>query len=185
MARDRKRSQGRRKKPSGGNPAKARDSKAREMGLDDSSIDESGLTDPAAAPDPLKNVSPDVDQARMAEAGAQRGESGDVDLGEDAFYDPEFEHAADEVQDDLNRQAEALPAGADPAVLEARRPRRKQRGKVLTFLGNSWQELQRVQWPNRRQVGQATTVTLGFVVIAGAWLGLMDAIWKPIVNAII
>ncbi len=42
-----------------------------------------------------------------------------------------------------------------------------------------------MQWPDRRQVGQATAVVLGFVVLAGGYLGLMDAIWKPIVNAII
>ncbi len=42
-----------------------------------------------------------------------------------------------------------------------------------------------MQWPDRRQVGQATAVVLGFVVLAGGFLGLMDAIWKPIVNAII
>ena len=42
-----------------------------------------------------------------------------------------------------------------------------------------------MQWPNRRQVGQATAVVLGFVVIAGAYLGLLDALWKPIVDAIL
>jgi preprotein translocase SecE subunit len=42
-----------------------------------------------------------------------------------------------------------------------------------------------VQWPNRQQVGQGTAVTLGFVVIAGSYLGLMDAIWKPVVEAIL
>ena len=46
-------------------------------------------------------------------------------------------------------------------------------------------ELRRVQWPNRRQVGQATAVVLGFVVLAGGYLGLLDALWKPIVDAIL
>jgi preprotein translocase SecE subunit len=45
-------------------------------------------------------------------------------------------------------------------------------------------ELRRVQWPDRRQVGQGTRVTLGFVVVAGAYLGLLDAIWNPIIQAI-
>ena len=53
----------------------------------------------------------------------------------------------------------------------------KHLGAVAALLG--------VQWPDRRQVGQATAVVLGFVVIAGGFLGLMDAIWKPIVQAII
>ena len=76
----------------------------------------------------------------------------------------------------------------DPAVLEerreARRPRR-QRGRVITFLGHVVDELRRVQWPDRRQTAQGTAVTLGFVVIAGGFLGLMDAVWKPLIDAIL
>jgi preprotein translocase SecE subunit len=49
----------------------------------------------------------------------------------------------------------------------------------------SWAELQRVQWPNRRQVGQATAVVLGFVVIAGGYLGLADLVSSNLVNAIL
>ena len=58
-------------------------------------------------------------------------------------------------------------------------PARKSRGRVLTFLRHCVDELRRVQWPNRQQVGSATAVVLDFVVIAGAYLGLLDAIWKP------
>ena len=46
-------------------------------------------------------------------------------------------------------------------------------------------ELRRVQWPDRRQVGQGTAVVIGFVVVAGVYLGVLDAIWNPIVQAII
>ena len=53
------------------------------------------------------------------------------------------------------------------------------------FLKASWAELQRVQWPDRRQVFQATAVVLGFVVIAGAYLGLADAAAKAVVDFII
>jgi preprotein translocase SecE subunit len=42
-----------------------------------------------------------------------------------------------------------------------------------------------VQWPDRRQVGQATAVVLGFVVVAGLYLGLADAVAKKIVDFII
>jgi preprotein translocase SecE subunit len=72
---------------------------------------------------------------------------------------------------------------ADPDAHE--RPSRKQRGRVLTFLRHCADELRRVQWPNRRQVGQATAVVLGFVVLAGGYLGLLDALWKPIIDAIL
>ena len=59
------------------------------------------------------------------------------------------------------------------------------RPRFIAFLGHCIDELRRVQWPNRRQVGQATAVVLGFVVIAGGYLGLLDALWKPLIEAIL
>jgi preprotein translocase SecE subunit len=76
------------------------------------------------------------------------------------------------------------PDVAEEQAIDRRRSTRR-RGRALTFLRNSWEELKRVQWPDRRHVGQATAVVLGFVVLAGGYLGLMDAIWKPLVNAIL
>jgi len=57
--------------------------------------------------------------------------------------------------------------------------------RVIGFLAASWAELQRVQWPDRRQVTQATAVVLGFVAIAGAYLGLADYVAKEIVEFIL
>jgi len=57
--------------------------------------------------------------------------------------------------------------------------------RVIGFLRASWAELQRVQWPDRRQVTQATAVVLGFVVIAGAYLGAADFVAKEIVELIL
>jgi preprotein translocase SecE subunit len=57
--------------------------------------------------------------------------------------------------------------------------------RVFGFLRASWAELQRVQWPDRRQVTQATAVVLGFVAIAGAYLGLADFVAKEIVEYIV
>lgn len=57
--------------------------------------------------------------------------------------------------------------------------------RVTGFLAASWAELQRVQWPDRRQVSQATAVVLGFVAIAGAYLGLADFVAKEIVEFIL
>jgi len=57
--------------------------------------------------------------------------------------------------------------------------------RVIGFLRASWAELQRVQWPDRRQVTQATAVVLGFVAIAGAYLGLADYVAKEIVDFIL
>jgi preprotein translocase SecE subunit len=57
--------------------------------------------------------------------------------------------------------------------------------RAIAFLRASWAELQRVQWPDRRQVTQATAVVLGFVVIAGVYLGLADLVAKEIVEFIL
>jgi len=58
-------------------------------------------------------------------------------------------------------------------------------GRLVAFLRASWSELQRVQWPDRRQVGQATAVVLGFVVVAGVYLGVADAFARKLVDLII
>ena len=181
MARDRQRAKQRRRRQGGHAPRGGRTGNARDIGLDDATVDDAGLGDSAATPDPLKHASADVDQARLAEAGAVPPPVGDVDDAHDELDDfDELERAPDEAEDDL------VPTGTgelDPAVTE--RPPRRQRGKVLTFLRHCADELRRVQWPNRRQVGQATAVVLGFVVLAGGYLGLLDALWKPIIDAIL
>ncbi len=57
--------------------------------------------------------------------------------------------------------------------------------RAIGFLRASWAELQRVQWPDRRQVTQATAVVLGFVTVAGLYLGLADTVAKEIVEFIL
>jgi preprotein translocase SecE subunit len=156
VARDRQRAkQRRRRRPSGGGPAAG---SARTRPRDTGVEPAEAELEPTVAPEPTENATPDAEPVRMAEAGAD-----------------EFEEAE-------------IAQPTDPAVLEeraeARRPRR-QRGRIITFLGHVIDELRRVQWPDRRQTAQGTAVTLGFVVVAGGFLGLMDALWKPLVDAII
>jgi preprotein translocase subunit SecE len=173
MARDRQRAKQRRRRQAGGPDPRSSRSRSRDLGFDDSSVEQSGLDGSTPVPDPLDHASADVDEAELAERGAIP-----PGVGED---DPDdFERAPDDVEGDL------VPHETDPAVAEEqrRRPGRR-RGGVLGFLRNSWEELKRVQWPDRRHVGQATAVVIGFVILAGGYLGLMDAIFKPLVNAIL
>jgi len=179
VARDRQRAKARRAKrqPGAGGPAAGSASpRARDIGLDQADADDAGLGN-TAPPEPTKHAFPDVEQARLAEAGPTQFDD------EDGY---DVEKAPDEVEGDL------VPAGReelDPDVIEERRERatgrRRPRNRVIAFLGHCIDELRRVQWPDRRQVGQGTAVVLGFVVIAGSYLGLLDAIWKPLIEAIL
>ena len=85
-----------------------------------------------------------------------------------------------------DEQDESLESEAVAGVRAQRAPARPAKGNRVTgFLRASWAELQRVQWPNRQQVFQATAVVLGFVVIAGAYLAGADYVAGKIVDAIL
>jgi preprotein translocase SecE subunit len=74
---------------------------------------------------------------------------------------------------------------ASEAAVPARRPSQPIYIRAIAFLRASWAELQRVQWPDRRQVTQATAVVLGFVAVAGAYLGIADWAAQMIINFIL
>jgi preprotein translocase SecE subunit len=59
------------------------------------------------------------------------------------------------------------------------------RFRFINFLRASWRELQRVQWPDRSHVAQATGVVLGFVVIAGTFLGVADYLSAKLMEIIL
>ena len=187
MARDRQRGKQRRARPSSGGAPAARPARPRDeaspqeplafagdgtdgdlhAGIRDV-LDEAGPQGTTPAPDPLKHGSPYADEARLAEAGApmrapDAGERPKEELGYSAT-------AAEDSAPERAAGVEAAPS---------------RRGGPMSFLRQSAEELKRVQWPDRRQTGQGTAVTLGFVVLAGGFLGLMDVMWKPIVEAII
>jgi preprotein translocase subunit SecE len=64
-------------------------------------------------------------------------------------------------------------------------PRVPTGNRVVSFLQGSWRELQRVQWPDRRQVMQATAVVIGFVIVAGLYLALADTVASRLMNFIL
>ena len=97
-----------------------------------------------------------------------------------------------EVEDPDSPDGEPVPVGAGESGYEAKgrrgredAERHKARPRVIQFLLASWAELQRVQWPNRQALTTLTGVVLGFVLIAGGYLGLLDAIFSEIIKAII
>jgi preprotein translocase subunit SecE len=137
-----------------------------------------------------ENIPGDLDHA----SGEVEGFEADLIAGAEGVEDSETTDAeldalaTDEVGDldddgDVDDEDRAL------ARTGGRRPAVKSGGsggpRFLQFLKASWAELQRVQWPDRRQVAQATGVVVGFVIVAGAYLGVADWAAQKVVNFII
>jgi preprotein translocase SecE subunit len=144
-----------------------------------------GAADP---PDPLGQSMPDITEAHMAEAGPDgptpRRRPSRAERAERAARQEAAGRAGNALQAEAGNGDPEPPAETHHSN-EPAHPRKGLFGRAADFLRASYAELRRVQWPDRRQVGQGTAVTLGFVVVAGAYLGLLDAIWNPIIQAIL
>ncbi len=132
----------------------------------------------------LKVGAPPEDLGRSDELveSLEESELEDIDEASDRELELEAEEAG------ALESVEAVPTGPRGVRgVEAGAPaeERSGLGKVWHFLQNVWAELQRVQWPNRKQVTTLTGVVLGFVLIAGGYLGLLDAIFSRIIDEII
>ncbi len=135
------------------------------------------------APSPIEHAAPD---AEIAEERLQLGALG-PSQGERVQVDPELESEDggrvfdDEIGDAPRGGAGELAVGA-PGRAE---PRALPGNRVIGFLKGSWRELQRVQWPDRRQVMQATGVVIGFVIVAGVFLGVSDWVAGKVVSFVV
>jgi len=117
-------------------------------------------------PGELQHASGEVDEVEAAMVAGSEGQTFDDDA-------------------ELAEEAAAAAPARRRGRAEAEATQRREGNRVLGFLQASWAELQRVQWPDRRQVAQATAVVLGFVVLAGGYLGLADVVAQEIVDLII
>lgn len=127
-----------------------------------------------------------------AEAGAAEAAEAAQDAGSGEFSDEaEFEALEDRVDAAEERFEQAgnghdAEAELEPRAVATAAPAVREDGnRFANFIRGSWRELQRVQWPDRQQVGQATAVVIGFVIVAGAFLGAMDFIAAKIVDFIV
>jgi preprotein translocase SecE subunit len=115
----------------------------------------------------------------------------DDDLVPPASEDEALREIEDwEVEDELAGDGAPAGAGESGYAVKGRRGREdhaahKDRPRVVQFLVAVWAELQRVQWPNRQALVTLTGVVLGFVLIAGGYLGLLDAIFSELIQAIL
>ena len=131
------------------------------------------------------------------DGGAPAPPEDDVDTQANGAVEEQFELEASAPPEEVGRSdrvvespppAPSLDAEDEPEVEsedDRPRPDGKKRGKVTGFLAACWAELQRVQWPKRPAVTQLTGVVLGFVILAGGYLGLLDAIFSRLIQAIL
>ncbi|HET6870042.1 MAG TPA: preprotein translocase subunit SecE [Solirubrobacteraceae bacterium] len=131
--------------------------------------------DENGAPEPLEHAMPDVEFAESQVARGRPAEPEPDDAADEAEFEAEVEES---IADGAGREA-AVPAPAHvdhkAGIFE----------RLIGFLQGCWRELQRVQWPDRRQVMQATGVVIGFVIVASAFLGLADLLSGKLVTFIL
>jgi preprotein translocase SecE subunit len=79
-----------------------------------------------------------------------------------------------------------LRPAVEPAAARAPEPSRKLPGSGLrTFVGESWAELKKVEWPGQQQLIQGTVVVLIACLIVGAYLFAADEIFKRLVQHVL
>ncbi len=196
MARDRKRAKQRRARrgaaASGHGPGPAPAAPA--DGATDASEERSdvaaqplgvGRVERADLPGALEHAG-DVDEFDAAIIAGAGGVAANAETLSEAEIEAEAEVEGDLTEDELQEGAGSGRGGANGVSPEQASGAPIRKGnRAIGFLRASWAELQRVQWPDRRHVFQATAVVLGFVAIAGAYLGLADYVAKEIVDAIL
>jgi preprotein translocase subunit SecE len=206
MARDRRRAKQRRDRQA----RAAGGGQARDVERSPAPTTDPDRTHEPADPPELASGELDIADAQLAvgrpelidDAGTPVPPAGEMDAAGTAEVQDEedFERLEDRVDEAEERFEEGQPydegaagAGAEEGAVAVRSRRRaparakepREGNRLATFLRGSWRELQRVQWPDRRQVGQATAVVIGFVIVAGAFLGLADYVAGKIVEIII
>jgi preprotein translocase SecE subunit len=134
--------------------------------------------EPEPAPVPVRQTPP---SEKLSRRERRRSE-----VVQQTVEDRQKERAREKPKERARDKARERPRErARPAPRAERKREPGQRGRVITFFIQVWAELRRVQWPNRTQVTQATSVVLVFCVIAGLYLGLWDFIFNKLVKAIL
>ena len=168
MARNRKRRSDRRPRRPAQDPS-SRPGVATARGQRSEPVDRGEPVD--ESPEALRHATPDVELAE-AQLALGRPEAGDI-------------QPADDEEEGFEDVEEAQPRGTQLSSRAETAPAPRGASRLVHFLKGSWRELQRVQWPDRRQVMQATGVVIGFVIVAGLFLGAADWAAQKIVTFIL
>ena len=167
-----------------------------ERGGDGAGTGASRTAEPAAARDPeatARTRDAELEEEIDLEVGAPPH-----DLGQSEFttrhqepLPPDFEVDDEELFEEADAAGKPPGGPRGPRGVRGRdepapgAPIPKERGRLFEFLKAVWAELQRVQWPNRRTLTQLTGVVLFFVLIVGAYLGGLDAIFSKLIQSIL
>ena len=192
MARDRQRAKQRRRRQGGPAPRGGRSSaNARDIGLDDATVDDAGLGElEEHTPNELKHSSADVDEALLAERGAIPPNVGDADdaalaegVYDDELVDDDFERAPDDAPRTAGQGA-GRRGGATPSIAHEHAPAQAARpGPHLPPALRRRAPSRPVAEPAAGRPGNRRRPRLRRH--RGGYLGLLDALWKPIVDAIL
>jgi preprotein translocase subunit SecE len=132
---------------------------------------------------------PVIDPALAVGAPPQDEGRSDTVVEDEPYLDDDEHLTEDEIEAEEEAEQELADRGEDGFRAHGRRGERerehKDRPRVVQFLIAVWAELQRVQWPDRQALVTLTGVVLGFVLIMGGYLGLLDAVFSWLIKAIL
>jgi preprotein translocase SecE subunit len=122
-----------------------------------------------------------VDEAPTASPSAPAPSRADV--GAPAADDKISRRAERKAEKERKQKAKESEARRAPKV--AAPAEKRQRGGVIGFFISCWAELKRVQWPDRETLIQASMITLVFITIMAAYLGVLDAVFNWVVQRVL
>ncbi len=133
-------------------------------------------------------VSGDVAEAEAVEMGIAAGAPESQLETPDAPKPRSARRAEARAQKDAEKRKRDEQKRRERQQLEKKQKQAKaerQRSGFIGFLISCWQELKKVQWPDRETLIQATAVTVLFVVVAAAYLGALDALFNWLIQQIL
>jgi len=143
---------------------------------------EAELAEQGANLDELRGSAPAPSRADVGRP-AEEAEEAAVEPAEPAEAPPDKISRRARRAEERDRKQRAKESERRRAPKEA--PAERQRGGVVGFIASCWAELKRVQWPDRDTLIQASAITLIFIAIMAAYLGVLDAIFNWLVQRIL
>lgn len=133
-------------------------------------------------------VSGDIAEIEAVEAGIAAGASEGQLETPDAPKPRSAKRAEAKAQKEAEKRQRAEQKRRETEQLAKKQKQAKterQRSGVIGFLVSCWQELKKVQWPDRDTLIQATAVTILFVGVAAVYLGALDALFDFLIKRIL